>query len=77
MDGLQPISPVVAAILRNSNSWGLAQPPRLEADVIARTPQAAAIDTGAYPAERVTLVDTAADPVICAAWAKPEGAQNS
>ncbi|MDA2891412.1 type VII secretion protein EccB [Mycolicibacterium sp. BiH015] len=77
MDGLQPISPVVAAILRNSNSWGLAQPPRLEADVIARTPQAEAIDTGAYPEERVTLVDTAADPVICAAWAKPEGAQHS
>ncbi|WP_349270112.1 ESX-3 secretion system ATPase EccB3 [Mycolicibacterium parafortuitum] len=76
-EGLQPVSPVVAAILRNSNSWGLASPPRLEADLIARTPQARAIDVDAYPAERVTLVDTAAEPVICAAWAKPEGAQES
>lgn len=74
-DGLQPISPVVAAILRNSNSWGLAQPPRLDADAVARVPEAGAVDTDAYPTDRVTLVDVAADPVTCAAWAEPEGAQ--
>ncbi|PRC43217.1 type VII secretion protein EccB, partial [Mycobacterium sp. ITM-2017-0098] len=74
-DGLQPISPVVAAILRNSNSWGLAQPPRLDADDVARVPEAGAVDTDAYPTDRVTLVDVAADPVTCAAWAEPEGAQ--
>jgi type VII secretion protein EccB len=76
-DGLQPISPVVAAILRNSNSWGLAQPPRLAADAVARMPQAAAVDVAAYPTARVTLVDPAADPVTCAVWSKPEGAQTS
>jgi type VII secretion protein EccB len=76
-DGLQPISPVVAAILRNSNSWGLAQPPRLDADTVVRIPEVGAIDTGAYPTDRVTLVDVAADPVTCAAWAEPEGAQTS
>jgi len=76
-DGLQPISPVVAAILRNSNSWGLASPPRLDADLVARTPQAEVVDVDAYPAERVTLVDTAAEPVICAAWSEHEGAQES
>ncbi|VEG51266.1 type VII secretion protein EccB, Actinobacterial [Mycolicibacterium aurum] len=74
-DGLQPISPVVAAILRNTNSWGLAQPPRLDADVVARIPEAAAVDVDAYPADRVTLVDPAIAPVTCATWAKPEGAQ--
>lgn len=76
-DGLQPISPVLAAILRNTNSHGLAQPPRLEADDVARIPAARGVDTDAYPAERVTLVDIAVDPVTCAAWAKPEGAQTS
>lgn len=76
-DGLQPISSVVAAILRNSNSWGLAQPPRLDADTVARIPEAQAVDTDAYPSDRVTLVDVAADPVTCAAWAEPEGAQGS
>ncbi len=76
-DGLQPISPVVAAILRNTNSWGLSQPPRLDADVVARIPAARAVDDDAYPADRVTLVDVAAEPVICAAWAQPEGAQTN
>ena len=37
-DGLQPISPVLAAILRNTNSYGLDQPPRLGADEIAKLP---------------------------------------
>lgn len=76
-DGLQAVSPVVAAILRNSNSYGLAQPPRLDADVVARIPEAAGVDNAAYPSDRVTLVDVAADPVTCAQWAKPEGAQDA
>ncbi|MEZ0340416.1 type VII secretion protein EccB [Mycobacterium sp. pV006] len=74
-DGLQPISPVVASILRNTDSFGLDQPPRLGADTVAALPTVTGVDTSAYPARPVTLVDTAAEPVICAAWAKPEGAQ--
>jgi len=74
-DGLQPISGVLASILRNTNSYGLAQPPRLGADDVARIPAARAVDTGALPPDPITLVDTAADPVTCAAWAKPEGAR--
>ena len=67
-DGLQPVSPVVAAILRNANSYGLDQPPRLGADEISRLPVADAIDVGAYPAEPVTLVDPEAAPLTCAQW---------
>jgi len=73
-DGLQPVSPVLAAILRNTNSFGLAQPPRLSADEVSRLPVARAFDTAAYPSDRVTLADAADDPVTCAQWAKPEGA---
>jgi type VII secretion protein EccB len=76
-DGLQPIPQVLAAILRNTNSFGLEAPPRLGADEIARLPVARGIDTGAYPAEPVTLVDAGDDPVTCARWAKPEGATTS
>ncbi len=76
-DGLQPISGVLASILRNTNSYGLDQPPRLGADEVARVPSAQGIDTTAYPSEPLTLVDTVADPVTCAAWAKPEGAQEA
>jgi hypothetical protein len=37
-DGLQPVSPVLAAIMRNTNSYGLQQPPRLAADEVSRLP---------------------------------------
>lgn len=73
-DGLQPISPVLAAILRNTNSFGLDQPPRLGADEVARMPVAKGIDTGAYPSESVTLVSAGDDPVTCAHWSRPEDA---
>jgi type VII secretion protein EccB len=76
-DGLQPISPVLAAILRNTNSYGLQQPPRLGADEIAKLPVSRMLDTARYPAQRVTLVDAAHDPVTCAYWSKPAGAATS
>lgn len=74
IDGLQPVSPVLASIMRNTNSFGLQQPPRLGADEIARLPVAGGIDTAAYPVDGVTLVDAAAAPVACAYWSKPADA---
>jgi type VII secretion protein EccB len=76
-DGLQPISPVLAAILRNTNSYGLQQPPRLGADEVAKLPVSRMLDTARYPAQRVTIVDSAHDPVTCAYWSKPAGAATS
>ena len=76
-DGLQPISPVLAAILRNSNSYGLDQPPRLSADRIARLPVSKALDASRYPEQRITLVDASRDPVTCAHWNKLAGASTN
>lgn len=76
-DGLQPISPVLAAILRNSNSYGLDQPPRLGADEVARLPVSRMLDTGRYPDQQVALIDAAKSPVACAYWSKPAGAATS
>lgn len=73
-DGLQPISPVLAAVLRNSNSYGLDQPPRLSADKVAKLPVSRMLDTSRFPDQRITLVDAAHDPVTCAHWSKPNGA---
>ncbi len=76
-DGLQPISPVLAAILRNANSYGLQQPPRLGADEVAKLPVSRMLDTTRYPGQQVGLVDAARDPVTCAYWSKPAGAATS
>jgi type VII secretion protein EccB len=76
-DGLQPISPVLAAILRNTNSYGLDQPPRLGADEVAKLPVSRMLDTARYPDRQIVIVDAAKNPVTCAYWSKPAGAATS
>jgi type VII secretion protein EccB len=76
-DGLQPISPVLAAVLRNTDSYGLSRPPRLGADDVARLPVSRMLDTTAYPEQPVKVVDAASDPLTCAHWTKPAGAATS
>lgn len=76
-DGLQPISPVLAAILRNTNSYGLQQPPRLGADDIAKLPVSRMLDSARYPGQPVTLVNADSSPITCAFWSKPAGAATS
>jgi len=76
-DGLQPVSPVLAAVLRNSNSYGLDQPPRLSADKVAKLPVSRQLDTSRYPEQRISLLDAAHDPVACAHWSKLAGASTN
>jgi type VII secretion protein EccB len=76
-DGLQPVSPVLAAVLRNSNSYGLDQPPRLSADKVAKLPVSRQLDTSRYPEQRISLLDAAHDPVSCAHWSKLAGASTN
>jgi type VII secretion protein EccB len=76
-DGLQPISPVLAAILRNTNSYGLDEPPRLGADEVAKLPVSRMLDTARYPDRQIVIVDAAKNPVTCAYWSKPAGAATS
>jgi type VII secretion protein EccB len=73
-DGLQQVSPVLAAILRNANSYGLDQPPRLGADKVAKLPVSRQLDTSRYPEQRISLLDATHDPVTCAHWSKASGA---
>lgn len=76
-DGLQPISPILAGVLRNSNSYGLDQPPRLAADKVAKLPVSRQLDTSRYPEQQISLLDSAHDPVICAHWSKLAGASTN
>ncbi|MGA5539960.1 type VII secretion protein EccB [Mycolicibacterium nivoides] len=76
-DGLQPVSPVLASILRNTNSYGLDQAPRIGPDEVSRMPVSRAIDTAAFPGAPVELVSPSTAPVTCAQWIKPTGATES
>ncbi|WP_167107500.1 type VII secretion protein EccB [Mycobacterium sp. DL592] len=76
-DGLQPVSPVLAAVLRNANSYGFAQPPTLTADDIVRLPVSSQLDVAAFPDRPVALVDPAQAPVTCALWQRADGATTS
>ena len=76
-DGLQPISPVLAAVLRNTASYGLAQPPRLTADDVTRLPVSHQLDTGVFPERPLTLVDPTASPLTCVHWTRTVGAETS
>lgn len=67
-DGVQQVSPVIASALRNANSYGLEQPPRLTADQIAHLPTptpASAIDTRIFPSAAVKPLAANEDPVLC------------
>ncbi len=76
-DGLQQISPVLAAILRNANSYGLDQPPHLGADKVAKLPVSRQLDSSRFPEQRISLVDATHDPVACAHWSKASGASTN
>jgi type VII secretion protein EccB len=76
-DGLQPVSDVVAAMLRNTDSYGLERPPRLGADQVARLPVSRGLDTSRYPELPVSVTDPVSAPVTCAHWSNPAGASTS
>ncbi|TXI50988.1 type VII secretion protein EccB [Mycolicibacter arupensis] len=76
-DGLQPISGVLAAVLRNSDSFGLDRPPVLGADDVARLPVSGGLDVSRFPERPVRVVDAVSAPVTCALWSKPVGASTS
>lgn len=76
-DGLQPVSQTFATLMRNTDSFGLDQPPRLDADEIARLPESRLLDTASFPAQRMTIVDADSAPISCVRWAKAVDASTS
>jgi type VII secretion protein EccB len=67
-DGVQPISPVVAAMLRQHQSFGAATSPRVAPDRLAQATVRHVLDVDYYPTSRLRVVDGRAQPVTCVAW---------
>ncbi|MBS4730602.1 type VII secretion protein EccB [Mycobacterium sp. SM1] len=76
-DGLQPISVVVAAILRANDAYGLVEPPVLTPDQVAKAPKATPIPVDDYPSSQLSVLDPGTDPVTCGQWVKLDGAPTS
>lgn len=67
-DGVQRISPVVAAMLRQKDSYGAATPPKVSPDQLGEAPVRQVLDVDFYPSRPVQLIDGSAVPVACVAW---------
>ncbi|WP_241473921.1 type VII secretion protein EccB [Mycolicibacterium neoaurum] len=76
-EGIQPISPVVAAVLRANDAYGLVEPPALTPDQVAKAPKTENIPVANYPAEAIKVLDPTSDPVTCGQWVKLNGAPTS
>lgn len=67
-DGVQPISPVVAGMLRQRDTYGFASAPKVSPDRITKFPTRHALDVDYYPKAPLQFVDSSDQPVTCAAW---------
>lgn len=76
-EGIQPVSGVVAAILRANDSYGLVEPPELTPDQINKAPKSDVVAVDAYPANALQVIDPSTEPVTCAQWVKLAGAPTS
>jgi type VII secretion protein EccB len=76
-EGLQPVSSVIAAILRANDAHGLVAPPALTPDQVSKAPSAHPILVDNYPKSPLTIVDPTTDPVACGQWTKLANAPTS
>jgi type VII secretion protein EccB len=76
-EGIQPISAVVAAILRANDAYGLVEPPALTPDQVAKAPKSDVVAVDGYPANPLQVIDPATEPVTCGQWVKLGGAPTS
>lgn len=67
-DGVQPVSSVVAAMIRQRDSFGAEQPPRVSPDVLGDIAEREVLDVAGYPAEPLKVINWRAEPVLCVAW---------
>jgi type VII secretion protein EccB len=69
-NGVQRISPFVAALLRSANSFGDALPTAVAPDRLATVPVIDSLPVSFYPPTRLHLVDTTVNGTTCLTWSK-------
>ena len=76
-EGVQPISPVIAAILRANDAYGLVEPPALTPDQINKASKVDVVPVDYYPTNAMQILDPTTNPVSCGQWVKLDGAPTS
>jgi len=77
-DGVQKISEVMAAVIRNTNAYGADVAPTVSQDVVARLPAAnPGLDTSMFPESPLHSSPSMEEPVTCWQWVKAAGEQQS
>ncbi|MCV6989752.1 MULTISPECIES: type VII secretion protein EccB [Mycobacterium] len=77
-DGVQPISGVLASVLRNTNAYGAQVAPTVSQDVVAHLPAAApGLDVSMFPDKPLHSAPALSDPVTCWQWVKRAGEQQA
>jgi type VII secretion protein EccB len=76
-EGVQAISPVIAAILRANDAYGLVEPPALTPDQINKAPKVDVVPVDYYPTNALQILDPMTNPVSCGQWVKLDGAPTS
>lgn len=76
-EGIQPISAVVAAILRANDAYGLVEPPALTPDQTAKAAKSNVMAVDNYPVDPLQVIDPGTEPVTCGQWTKLSGAPTS
>lgn len=76
-EGRQEITPVVAAMLRSQNAFGLASPPQVTPDLLAAVPEVSVLEVSQFPAAPLRVVDPMVRPVTCWLWERGRTAQTA
>ncbi|PBJ65052.1 type VII secretion protein EccB, partial [Mycobacterium avium subsp. hominissuis] len=76
-DGVQEVSPTVAAMLRSENAFGAAQAPMVDPDALAKVPQVTIVQTSQYPPAPVHVLTAQDKPVTCWTWQKGRTASSA
>jgi len=77
-DGVQPISEVVASVIRNTNAFGAQVAPTVAQDVVAHLSAASpGLDLSMFPDRPLYSAPSLIDPVTCWQWVKRSGEQQA
>ncbi|WP_327148375.1 type VII secretion protein EccB [Nocardia sp. NBC_01329] len=72
-DGVQPVSPFAAEVIRYADSQGMSQVEVMPPDVLDEVPVVRHLPIADFPGEIPEIVDPEDGPVTCVAWSKSPG----